>query len=233
MSSSFQERFKNRANFVGKQGNIDIGTAYIERPKENQVFYQMIQKNEPPATAFAVPNDVTRQRFLPVEGEAKGVPLRKQTHSAKPVRNLDLKDSGKASNVFTEDFQPYSLKDYQNIKSEKYYQLGGLGPSLVGTEEWTQKKELSEKRMNYGRRVNIANSSLIQTKKNPEQVEKELSKAEKARLFAKNIPKPLKKTKTQDPPPAMNSVLEELEKQHNSYKQTIEAIKFEYKDCIN
>jgi hypothetical protein len=118
-------------------------------------------------------------------------------------------------------------------KCEKYNQLGGLGPSFVGTEDWNLKKELNEKRMNYGKRVTLANASLNQgsNRKTGECVEKELSKVEKAKIFARNVPKPVMKKKVvQDAPPAMNSVLEELERQHYEYKLNVEAIKSGLKD---
>lgn len=40
------------------------------------------------------------------------------------------------------EFSPYTLKDYKNIQSDKYYQLGGLGAFNIGTEEWNRKKRL-------------------------------------------------------------------------------------------
>jgi hypothetical protein len=238
--SSFQERFKNRANFIGKQGNIDIGTAYVDKPKDTQVFPHFIKKTElnPPATAFIIPNSGARGIDYVDNNKSPARPARKQARSAKPIRNIkisqsDSKESFKPAPGYSDEFKPYNLKDYQCIKSEKYYQLGGLGPSYVGTEEWNQKKELNEKRMNYGKRVNIANASFNQgtTRKTGDCSEKDLSKVEKAKIFAKNVPKPkMKKKVTQEPPPAMNSVLEELEKQHREYKLNVEAIRSGLKD---
>ena len=238
--SSFQERFKNRANFIGKQGNIDIGTAYVERPKDTQVFPHFIKHTrlDPPATACNLPGSGARGIELEDQSKSPLRPVRKQTHSAQPNKNIkitqsDSKESFKPAPGYSEDFRPYSLKDYQIIKSEKYNQLGGLGPSFVGTEDWNQKKELNEKRMSYGKRVTLANASLNQgsTRKTGECVEKELSKVEKAKIFARNVPKPaMKKKLVQDAPPAMNSVLKELEKQHDEYKLNVEAIRSGLKD---
>ena len=238
--SSFQERFKDRANFIGKQGNIDIGTAYVDKPKDTQVFPQFIKKTElnPPATALFLPNSGTRGADCDNNSKSPARPIRKQTRSAKPIRNIkitqsDSKESFKPAPGYSNDFKPYNLNDYRNIKSEKYYQLGGLGPSFVGTEEWNQKKELNEKRMNYGKRVNLANTSFNQGTniKSGECVEKDLTKVGKAKIFAKNLPKPKTSKKfAHEPPPAMNSVLKELEKQHREYKLNAEVIRSGLKD---
>jgi len=32
-------------------------------------------------------------------------------------------------------FTPYTLNDYKLIRTDKYYELGGLGPMNIGTEE--------------------------------------------------------------------------------------------------
>lgn len=63
---------------------------------------------------------------------------RKQPQSAKPFRPTEipprneLKTSQKSK---IEDYKPYTLQDYLIIKSDKYYELGGLGPSNIGSEE--------------------------------------------------------------------------------------------------
>ena len=44
------------------------------------------------------------------------------------------------------DYQPYTISDYKSIKLEKYFELGGLGPTYVGSEDWSKKKELYDKR---------------------------------------------------------------------------------------
>ena len=70
-------------------------------------------------------------------------------------------------------------------------------------------KDLNENRMSYRKRVTLANSSSIQgrNRKTGECVEKELSKVENTKIFARNLPKAAMKNKlVQDAPPAMNSV---------------------------
>jgi hypothetical protein len=47
MSLAFQERFKNRANIIGKQGVIEVeNSAAIEKPGKNQVFVQKKNKEK-------------------------------------------------------------------------------------------------------------------------------------------------------------------------------------------
>ena len=59
------------------------------------------------------------------------------------------------------EYRPYTLKDYRAIKTNKYLELGGLGASVIGTEEWERKKELSERRKHYARQVLQANANRI------------------------------------------------------------------------
>ena len=56
------------------------------------------------------------------------------------------------------DFTPYTLEDYYSIKYKTYYQLGGLGPSSVGTNEWQQKKLVNDKRLKYGKKIYFSNA---------------------------------------------------------------------------
>jgi len=41
----------------------------------------------------------------------------------------------------TRRFKPYTIKDYKNIQPQKYYELGGLGSGVIGTEEWSKKRQ--------------------------------------------------------------------------------------------
>lgn len=56
-------------------------------------------------------------------------------------------------------FSPYTLADYRLIRQTKYLPLGGLGASMVGSQEWLRKKELDSRRKAYGQQVLAANSS--------------------------------------------------------------------------
>ena len=55
------------------------------------------------------------------------------------------------------NYTPYTLTDYERIKFDKYYVLGGLGPVNLGTEEWRAKKLALDRRNKYANRVNISN----------------------------------------------------------------------------
>jgi len=58
-------------------------------------------------------------------------------------------------------YAPYTLKDYHLIKPTKYLPLGGLGPFMIGTQEWMKKKELDSRRKTYGQQVLATNSSRL------------------------------------------------------------------------
>ena len=49
------------------------------------------------------------------------------------------------------EFVPYTIRDYNFIKINKYYELGGLGSSTIGTEDWINRKRISDKRKEYGK----------------------------------------------------------------------------------
>ena len=235
MSLSFQERFKNRANFVGRQGQIDlVCTSEITKPNTNQTF-----SINPPYPNYLPQPIVPHSKLKPdtaLEPEPKKQQIRKQTHSAKPFRDQKQHIKSVASpsqnTTYSEDFVPYTIKDYQAIKSEKYYKLGGLGPSNIGTDDWLARKELAEKKMSFAKKVKIANANLPPSGyKKKTEVEKEISKFEKAKIFAMGIPKPKVKTVSRENPISV-SVLDELEKQHLEYKASVDAIKSEYAGCF-
>lgn len=244
MSSEFQERFKNRVNYVGKQGVIDINDSTgIQKPLNSQVFDIPNQspKSIVPVTS-KISKFITSSYEIPISPGPEEIKqpesqIRKQTHSAKPYRNIDIETRNdlrtQQGHKPYDDYKPYTLKDYQNIKTDKYYELGGLGPSNIGTEEWKQRKEMIEKRLSYAKQVKMANANLPPSnmRKPQREPEKEISKAEKAKQFARMIPKPLAKEKKIicESTPAVSSVLEELEKQHLAYKASVDAIRTEYR----
>ena len=232
MSLSFQERFKNRSSLIGKQGQIDIDCkTAISKPLESQVF-DIITKKHP--ILDVTPDSHHSQNIKGIKQPSskpsiQSEPIgRKQAQSAKPFRNTEdiprtdakLTKSRKIPN----EFIPYTLKDYQIIKTNKYYELGGLGPSSIGTDEWKERKENQDKRIIYAQQVKLANSSM-QAQGKLKDPEKKISKREKAFQFAKMIPKPLKKQQKDLIDSTPPCILEELEKQHNSYKVSVNAIK--------
>lgn len=62
------------------------------------------------------------------------------------------------------EYKPYTINDYKNIKPEKYYVLGGLGPSKIGTDDWCKKKELYIKRAKYGKQTYYSNAANLPIK---------------------------------------------------------------------
>ena len=45
--------------------------------------------------------------------------------------------------------KPIRFTDFIHLKPGKYYRLGGLGPSNIGTEEWMRAKERQKNVNNY------------------------------------------------------------------------------------
>lgn len=249
MSSAFQERFKNRVNFLGKQGVMDLGDSnVIQKPNNNQVYdfsYETFKSTPTiktnyqnfPSSSYEIESqkDPYISKPKPSQSQSQN---RKQTLSARPYKNIESQNQTR-SNVKTQkgqktfdDYKPYTLQDYQNIKSDKYYELGGLGASNVGTDDWRQRKEMIEKRLSYGKQVKIANANLPPSgmKKTTKEEVKVVSKVERAKQFARMIPKPVRREKKDciEEEPAISSVLDELEKQHLAYKASIDAIRSEY-----
>jgi hypothetical protein len=50
-------------------------------------------------------------------------------------------------------YSPYTIEDYRKIKPDRYYSLGGLGPSAVGTDDWNAKKVLFDRRADFARKL--------------------------------------------------------------------------------
>lgn len=252
MSLSFQERFKNRMNIIGKLGEIDISTSEaILKPLPSQVFssgplpklqdsYSSSFLPTPlnartPSLKSAAPRvnlDPLRQNGLEILKTPRiknfDYSMRKQTLSAAPLKNLvALKNNEIFQENRKNNFKPYTLKDYQNIKTDKYYELGGLGPANIGTEDWKLRKQALEKRIDYSRQIQLANYNAPVMIRKGNEPETEISKREKAIQFAKRIPKPRSdKTRSKaDPSPPLSTILEELEKQKMNFKASIEVIK--------
>ncbi|OMJ84732.1 hypothetical protein SteCoe_14123 [Stentor coeruleus] len=244
MSSAFQERFKNRVNFIGKQGNIDLtGSAGIQKPLNSQIFHSSYQPvNDIPEVSKVLERYSTTTYEIPscpspigiIESSSQSY---KQPQSANPYKIIEKRGH---SNIYTKqyskaigEYKPYTLQDYQNIKSNKYYELGGLGPSNIGSEDWKLKKEMFEKRVSYGKQVMQTYSNLpsCYMRKPIKPLEKDINRNDKGRKFVRMIPKPLKKDKNPNckSMPAVSSVLEELEQQHIAYKASVGNIWHDYK----
>ncbi|CAG9328775.1 unnamed protein product [Blepharisma stoltei] len=161
---------------------------------------------------------------------------RKSSHSAAPLRNKQSNEAPKSSDGATQsfetryvkkqqtiDFSPYTLNDYHMIKSDEYYELGGLGCATVGTEEWTKRKEMQDRRKDYARQVKYTNAANLPpsgARKSLKSIEKEPSKMQKANEFAKNIPKP----KLRSPPMDVKST--PLEVKESSSEKTFGQLEY-------
>lgn len=211
----------------------------------------------PPSEAATEPRDLNPKNSYyanPTEKKANGYSAHqsprtseppqkpKKIASAQPMRktheNLRSTESDTISVGYSRrrlaDFTPYTLKDYKLIKSEKYYELGGLGAYNIGTEEWEKKKELQDKKNEYAKQVMQANSTLLPAPSVKKSKEKELGSRQRAIEFAKKIPKPplrvrmefsdIKEERAEFEEKEV-SVLENLEKQHEVYKNRIQAIR--------
>lgn len=214
-----------------------------EYPPANQYDrYSIPTKNLPDKIDSAVSKE-----FLTAQNSLNSTPLvnqkinRKVTHSAQPLRKTNNSvrpdDSKSETGEMKEyqrrrtyqDFKPYTMNDYRNIKQEKYFELGGLGAFNIGTEEWKKKKELQDRRAEYAKCVQQANSSRlpVQTKKPEQTLGRKVSVRERALSFAKQIKKP--PLKPENPKNSTFkepiSALQTLEQQHEQLKASVQNIR--------
>jgi len=156
------------------------------------------------------------------------------------------KDSNEAKRHETkarkrEDYKPYSLEDYRNIKPINYYRLGGLGPN-IGGELWKYKQQNREKMIKYAKSASyinkkkgINNRSLSLKMRVVVSVADELRQRRMKMLeYAKHVPKP-KLPKDLTTKETLNASednylteLERLELQHNIYIQEVENIAHQF-----
>jgi hypothetical protein len=97
------------------------------------------------------------------------------------------------------EYKPYTLKDYQSIRQERYFRLGGLGPSNVGSEDWNKKKRMIDKRMKYGKDVYFINAVKLPMFPSASPIRfKQRDSRTKAWEYAANILKPFNLQKRKD-----------------------------------
>eukprot|EP00761_Pharyngomonas_kirbyi_P013538 gb/GECH01013567.1/.p1 GENE.gb/GECH01013567.1/~~gb/GECH01013567.1/.p1 ORF type:complete len:438 (+),score=99.72 gb/GECH01013567.1/:1-1314(+) len=90
------------------------------------------------------------------------------------------------------NYTPYTVKDYEHVKTQMEAKLGSLGPD-INTEEWKRKKEKADRMRNFAQNVQQNNTKKIKIKPKPENPKiksRELSSHEKAKLYAKGIKRP-------------------------------------------
>jgi len=149
------------------------------------------------------------------------------------------------------EYKPYSLKDYKEIKPQKYVKLGGLGAD-VGGDVWKKRKEKLERMTEYAKGAKSYNSKILRTTKRTSappgskiisaEMEEAIQRKLKAKEYARQIPKPKLIPKSPDVNliPMMNediaeiakteplTELEKLEMQHNEYLAQIERMKKQF-----
>ena len=233
MILSFQERFRNKSSFMGKQGGLNIeDSTSISKPQKNQLFieeqYSKFKELNPPdgLAVPVIPNELRKPAKLTPRPARNPPPLvRDQTQSANPYRNIEVipRDDIKTSQGSKPipSFKPYTFKDYQNIRSHKYYELGGLGPAQIGNDDWKQKKEINDRRIIYAKQVNFVNGNQFTPESNLK-YERCVNSGEQSTHSSKRIQRTLNQAKilVTSSVPAINSVLEELENQYFSSKHS-------------
>ena len=210
----FREKFKDKLSMISSDGSILVNPDLsIQKPKETQTHQSVIKSsanlilktnpifyNSVPETNNSFYNSSNEAYTEPVKSKnfdqnSEKYPKRTNNQSAEPLR-LKSKSSFDSipikNNTPLVQYKPYTLKDYYNIKPKSYYQLGGLGPSNIGSEDWAKKKELSNKRWKYGKDIyfyNAANLPLLPY--GPAKAKETTENSRKRALdFAKNIPRP-------------------------------------------
>ena len=135
------------------------------------------------------------------------------------------------------DYQPYTQEDYEElIQDEKkgYWMLGKLGPDY-DPDELAAKREMADKRKAYARNVRALAQPAREAKKPvTSSSSKVLSSRERAKEFAKNVPKPKLKEarlgkvdKDSGEQYCEISELERLEMQHKHDRQRLQMVKAE------
>jgi hypothetical protein len=224
MSLSFQERFRNRSNFMGKLGWFDFKrSASVSKPKSGQLFdaaliqAEKIPSNEPEAIKTNRKKSMSSLRIHPPQFNT-----RKNPQSANPFNNLIemCNEYSKYPRKNSQEFKPYTLKDYQSIRNHKYYELGGLGPSNIGTKDWKQRKSVSDKRSFYAERIKLITFKPEGACRSNEGIRR--YKSYKLSNFTPVPASNLKSAPGGSPP--LNSILEDLERQYTVNKVLLKPI---------
>ena len=128
MSISFKERFKSKLSVMSRLGTI------------------ITQTNR--AIVLAEPTKLHKNY--------------KHSHtvlkiSKKPPSNKESEEVLNRASPENSGYVPYTLKEYKATKPRSYYQLGGLGPIHIGSDNWKIKKNMYSKRYQYGSCANSGN----------------------------------------------------------------------------
>lgn len=151
MKTTFQERFKNRASFLTRNGLPEFSPLKIvSKPKNSQLFPLPFESYPPIKTArnadsihLITPREHYDSQFH-INPENQNIKSSKHSYSRINSENK---------------FKPYSILDYRSIKLENYNELRGLGPN-IGSEDWMKKRRKMEKRDRYGQVAQVNNLHL-------------------------------------------------------------------------
>lgn len=150
---SFQDRFKSKSSTVSKTGELSINPdRVVNKPSNVQVHSPVIKtsgksivEQQKSFDRYQVPNTASLSRKI--------ISPKRQFSQAPPFSLMGPLEEMQPVQIKFTEFKPYTLQDYQSIKPTNYYTLGGLGPSNIGTEDWLRRKQLIDKRNDYGRKV--------------------------------------------------------------------------------
>lgn len=207
-SLAFQERFKGRSALISNYGAVIINPSNsVTKAKSEQLHPNTLKftGNSIINSNFATPVKYLKNSETSSDSssyKARSEIIEPLNSITKRSANHSLIQKNSSKKIFKSvnksfsicDYKPYTLKDYQNIRPKKYYQLGGLGPVNVGTKDWIKKKDLIEKRWRYGKEVHELNIAKLSdfSNKSPVKVIKNENMS-KALEFAKKVVKlPLK-----------------------------------------
>ena len=175
---SFQERFKAKSSTIGKSGELDVNPdRAVGKPKALQIHSPVIKSSG--RTIVEQNSQYDRYPVNKVPNSAspsrKAVSPKRQFSQAPPISFMSPLEEIPSIPVKYNDFKPYTIQDYNSIKPAKYYQLGGLGPANVGTDDWIRRKNVNDKRNDYGKKVIKAKRERVLTDSGLEIVEKNKS----------------------------------------------------------
>ena len=207
MLSPFQERFKNRTSQMPSGGISKILLEPLQARPEliKQISLEHINKLEKSpkpqkGIISLLKNDSSNLKYqnnskIMIKSdrrikEGKIVPNKLASPEAKLSKYLDSSFEKLNKSTTRIEYKPYSMKDYQNIKIEKYLELGGLGPTSVGSDEWVKKKELYDKRLNYSKEANYRNATNMHLVPFSTKLNVDTSARKRAIEFAKSIIRP-------------------------------------------
>lgn len=180
----------NSANFILKTNSANVSSQEIVSHSSKPSNCENFAENNYPQVKSSI---------IPTKSNSPSLAKRKKNASTTPViakddlaNEVTAKGINKSYDKKSKDFTPYTLRDYYSIKPKSYYELGGLGPVNLGTEDWLQKKKLNEKKIKYGQNVYYINAAKLPLLPliNLKTGEKEISARSRALNFAKTIHKP-------------------------------------------